>query len=176
MGIPYTIGDWVSNLKSRVRGRGYAQSLHLRGTAGYAWPLLFVAILLVSPALAQVSVLTAQYDNARTTANLNETVLNTSNVNVNQFGRLFSMSLDGYLYAQPLYMANVTIPGNGIHNVVYLATLHNTVVAFDADNPGQAAPFWQVNLGPTWPCCPTGFLTPEMGILSTPVIDPATST
>ena len=134
-------------------------------------------------ALAQTSVTTAQYDNARTTANLNETVLNTSNVSVNQFGRLFSRSLDGSLYAQPLYVANVAIPGNGTnvpgfgtHNVVYLATLHNTVVAFDADDPSQAAPFWQVNLGPPRPCCYSVFLTPEMGIVGTPVIDTASST
>jgi hypothetical protein len=71
---------------------------------------------------------------------------------------------------------NVTIPGNGTHNIVYVATLHNTVAAFDADDPSQAAPLWQVNLGPSWPCCPTKFLSPEMGIVGTPVIDPATST
>jgi hypothetical protein len=132
--------------------------------------------LLATPALGQVSVLTAQYDNARSAANLNETLLNTSNVNENQFGRLFSRSLDGYLYAQPLYVPNVAIPGKGTHNIAYVATLHNTVAAFDADDPSQAAPIWQVNLGPTRPCCPTGFLTPEMGILSTPVVDPGTST
>ncbi len=137
---------------------------------------MFLGGLLITPALGQVSVLTAQNDNSRSGANLNETVLNTSNVNVNQFGRLYSRSLDGYLYAQPLYVANVAIPGKGTHNVVYVATLHNTVAAFDADDPSQAAPFWQVNLGPTRPCCPTGFLSPEFGIVSTPVIDPSTST
>jgi hypothetical protein len=135
--------------------------------------LLYVAW---TGALAQTNVTTAQNDNARTTANLNETILNTSNVTVNQFGRLFSRSLDGSLYAQPLYVANVAIPGNGTHNVVYLATLHNTVVAFDADDPSQAASFWQVNLGPSRPCCSGSFITPEIGIVGTPVIDPASST
>jgi hypothetical protein len=151
MRIPNTIGDWVSNLKSRVKGRGYAQSFHTRWITGYTWPVLFVAGLLATPALGQVSVLTAQYDNNRSAANLNETLLNTSNVNKNQFGRLFSRSLDGYLYAQPLYVPNVTILGNGTHNVIYVATLHNTVAAFDADDPSQAAPLWQVNLGPSCP-------------------------
>jgi hypothetical protein len=161
-------GDWVSDLRGRVGGRGRnAFSLCV---------VLFVSSLFVTPALGQVSVLTAQNDQARSGANLNESLLNTSNVNVSQFGRLFSRSLDGYLYAQPLYVANVTIPGNGTHNVVYVATLHNTVAAFDADDPSQATPFWQVNLGPSRPCCSPPFLTPEMGILSTPVIDPAAST
>ncbi len=176
MRILNTIGDWVSSLKSRVRGRGYAQSFHLRETVGYKWPVLCVASLLATSALGQVSVLTAQYDNNRSAANLNETLLNTSNVNEAQFGRLFSRSLDGYLYAQPLYVPNVAIPGQGTHNIVYVATLHNTVAAFDADDPSQATPFWQVNLGPTVPCCPTAFLTPEIGIVSTPVVDPGTST
>src|SRR5579863_9318784 len=154
-----TGSGWICKLRGRVGGRGRN-----------AWSLclvLFVGSLLVVPALGQVSVLTAQYDNARSAANLNESLLNTSNVNENQFGRLYSRSLDGYLYAQPLYVANVAIPGNGTHNVVYLATLHNTVVAFDADDPSQSTPLWQTNLGTTRPY-PTGFLTPEMGILSTP--------
>ena len=138
--------------------------------------MLLVSISLARPALGQISVLTGQYDNSRSNANLNETILNTSNVNVSQFGLLYSRSLDGLLYAQPLYVPSVVIPGQGTHNVIYLATLHNTVVAFDADNPSQAAPLWQVNLRPSRPCCYGGFITPEMGILSTPVIDPSTST
>src|SRR6516164_3553455 len=174
MQIPHTLCHRVWNLGRPVRRRGFARLLYLSTNFGCACIVLFVSALLSSPVQGQVSVLTGQYNNARTTANLNETILNTSNVNVNEFGRLYSRSLDGYLYAQPLYVPNVTIPGRGTHNVVYLATLHNTVVAFDADDPSQAAPLWQVNLGPSRPCC-VGFLTPEMGILSTPVIDPSTS-
>src|ERR1017187_2930519 len=111
--------------------------------------VLFLGGQLTGSALAQVSVLTAQNDAARTGANLNETILNTSNVNVSQFGLLFSRSVDGYMYAQPLYVPNVAIPGQGTHNILYVATLHNSVWAFDADTPSQAAPYWRVNLGPS---------------------------
>jgi hypothetical protein len=176
MQIPNTIVEWVSDVKSRVKLWGHSGASHLRRSGGYACLILLVGISLASPALGQVSVLTGQYDNSRSTANLKETILNTSNVNVSQFGLLYSRSLDGLLYAQPLYVPGVVIPGQGTHNVIYLATLHNTVVAFDADTPSQAAPLWQVNLGPSRPCCYGGFITPEMGILSTPVIDPSTST
>src|ERR1700722_12713371 len=176
MQIPNAIVEWVSILKSRAKLLELVVTSHLRRSCGYAGLILLASISVASPALGQVSVLTGQYDNARTTANLNETILNTSNVNVNQFGLLYSRSLDGSLYAQPLYVPSVVIPGQGTHNVIYLATLHNTVVAFDADTPSQAAPLWQVNLGPSRPCCFGGFITPEMGILSTPVIDTSTST
>ena len=151
--------------------------LRKQGSAFYRCLIMFVGTLVAMPALGQVSVLTAQYDNSRSAANLNETVLNTSNVNVNQFGMLYTRSVDGLLYAQPLYVPNVAIPGLAVHNIVYVATLHNSVYAFDADNPSEAAPLWQVNLGASWsPCCVMNFLTPEMGIVSTPVIDPTTST
>jgi hypothetical protein len=153
-----------------------AELFYRHGYAGYRCLVLFFGTLLAIPALGQVNVPTGQYDNGRSNANLSENVLNTSNVNVSQFGRLFSRSVDGSLYAQPLYMANVAIPGKGTHNVVYLATLHNTVWAFDADDPSQAVPLWQVNLGLARPCCADGFLIPEVGIVGTPVIDPTTST
>src|SRR5881628_2099362 len=78
-----------------------------------------------APVSAQVSVLTQHNDNARSGANLSETILNTTNVNVNQFGKLFTRAVDGYIYAQPLYVANVSIPNQGTHNVVYIATEHN---------------------------------------------------
>src|SRR5216683_514118 len=113
------------------------------------------AIPTVSPSTVQpVTVLTGQYDNARTGANLNETVLNTSNVlhsffSQSQFGKLFTRAVDGDLYAQPLYVPNINIPGEGVRNVVYVATMHNTVYAFDADNASQSTPLWQVKLGPS---------------------------
>ena len=71
---------------------------------------------------AQVNVTTGQYDAARTSANLNETRLKPSNVTPAQFGKLFSREVDGYIYAQPLYLS-------GVRNVVFVATMHNTLYA-----------------------------------------------
>src|SRR5947208_4408239 len=143
--------------------------------------IVFILALLSrsSPLRAQgsgpASVLTQHNDNARTGANLNEAILTTSNVNVNQFGRLFSRVVDGQIYAQPLYVPGVTI-GQGIHNVVYVATMTNNLYAFDADDPAASAPLWQVNLGPPVPVADvgeTGDIDPFIGITSTPVIDVA---
>src|SRR5271167_464087 len=134
---------------------------------------------------SQVSVLTQHNDNARTGQNLSETTLNTSNVNQTSFGKLFYRTVDGFIYAQPLYVPGLTIQGT-THNVVYVATQHNSVYAFDADDPNAPAPLWQVNLGTPVPSqdiciitgdtnpgdCPYYDISPEIGITSTPVIDP----
>jgi uncharacterized protein (TIGR03437 family) len=141
------------------------------------WPcaFLFGLALLASSAPAQVSVLTANYGNARSNANLNETVLNPLNVNATQFGKLFSLPVSGYINAQPLYVQNVAIPGKGTHNVVYVVTQHNDVYAFDAD--AQQSPLWHVNLGASvpGPDYQVADLS-EVGILGTPVIDDTTNT
>jgi outer membrane protein assembly factor BamB len=100
-------------------------------------------VLTASPAQAQVSVTTHHNDIGRTGQNLNETTLTTSNVNVNQFGKLFACPVDGYIYAQPLYVPQVTISST-THNVVYVASENNSVYAFDGDNGTQ---LWHVNLG-----------------------------
>src|SRR5438270_9201941 len=87
------------------------------------------------PAIVDIRpvVATAQYDNARTGANLFETILTPQNVNANQFGRIASLRIDGDVYAQPLYVPHVEIPGKGTHNVVFIVTEYDTVFAFDAD-------------------------------------------
>jgi hypothetical protein len=140
--------------------------------------------LQASPARADgpTPVLTRSNNNRRTGANLNETILNTSNVKVSQFGKLFSRAVDGQIYAQPLYVPDVNLPGHGTHNVVYVATQHDSVYAFDADDPAAAAPLWNVSLGASVPS--SDFYPPgqdediqiEVGVTSTPVIDPNTGT
>jgi len=121
-------------------------------------------------------------DNLRTGQDLNETVLNTTNVNETQFGKLFSYSLDGLAFASPLYVANVSIPSNGYHNVVYVATENDTVYAFDADGR-SGTPLWKVSFlksgVTTVPCSDTGEcgdIPNQIGITSTPVIDQASGT
>src|ERR1700722_559052 len=102
------------------------------------------------PALAAnplSTVLTYHYDNTRWGVNTNETVLTLSDVDTNTFSLLFSHSVDGYVYAQPVVMTNVTISGRGTHQVVYVATEHDSVFAFDADNNtgSNASALWQAS-------------------------------
>ena len=138
------------------------------------------ALSMECPARAQLT--TAQYDNARTGANLKETILTPQNVNPTHFGKVFTIKVDGDLYAQPLYLPQLEIPGKGKHNVIFLATEHDSVYAFDADAPGDA--LWHVNFTnaasgiTTIPArdvrCP--FIRPELGITPTPVIDAQSGT
>ncbi|MFL6274729.1 MAG: BACON domain-containing protein [Blastocatellia bacterium] len=127
-----------------------------------------------------VSVLTHHNDRQRTGANLLETTLTTANVEVNQFGKLFTRAVSGYIYAQPLVATNVNVPGVGGRNIVYVATESNNVYAFDADDSDAAAPYWQINLGVPMPSNDifVGYhdLTPEIGITATPVIDATSNT
>ncbi|PYX02206.1 MAG: hypothetical protein DMG86_07955, partial [Acidobacteria bacterium] len=126
----------------------------------------FSVLALVLGAHGQVNVTTYHNDNARTGQNTNETILNPANVNVNQFGKLFTQPVDGMIVGQPLYLSNVVIPGAGTHNVVYVATQHDSVYAFDADNNqgANAAPLWL-----------TSFINPSAGITSVPIADQACS-
>jgi outer membrane protein assembly factor BamB len=126
---------------------------------------------------AQVSLLTQHNNNSRTGANLNETILTPARVNTGQFGRLFTINVNGQIYAQPLYVPHVTVPGQGVHNVLYVATMHNYLYALDADTGAQ---LWSKYFGNPVPasdvqcCCPD--VSDQIGILGTPVINPLTNT
>ena len=147
---------------------------------------------LISFASAQDAFPTSHGNNARTGANTNEVLLTPGNIDKNNFGRLFSYPLDYQSLAQPLYVPNVNIPGKGSHNVVYVATMADTVYAFDAEsNAGpNASPLWKVNFtdpangittasGPFLPCATTEDRGPgftQEGIVATPVIDTNSNT
>jgi hypothetical protein len=130
---------------------------------------------------SQINVTTFHYDNARTGQNIQETVLTPENVNVNQFGKLFTISIDGYVYAQPLYLAGLQNIAGGTYNVLYIATEHDSVFAIDADT---GAILWQTSfinpssgvttVSSTDVQCSS--IIPEIGITSTPVIDPSSGT
>ena len=148
---------------------------------------LIVAVLGMSYLTAcgpsELSVTTQRYDNARTGQNLSETILNTSNVNPGGFGKLFTRAVDDEIYAQPLYVSKLGIPKVGVRNVLYVATVNNTVYAFDADRPEAGEPLWKVNLTDTVPgampvkardvghnCGAYRDITENIGIVGTPVI------
>ena len=131
-----------------------------------------VALSLVSS--AQVQVTTYHNDTLRTGLNAKETILTPSNVSSGKFGLLFSLPVDGQVYAQPLYLSGVSVPSKGVHNVVYVATEHNSLYAYDADsNTGaNAQPLWHDNFGSSVPNGDIGSddITDEIGITGTPVI------
>ncbi len=154
------------------------------------YPMLPVSVFVLSLCLgvsAQTGVTTYRNNLARSGENLTESVLTPANVNQAQFGKIYSRPVDGQLYAQPLYLPSVAIAGKGVHNVVFVATEHDSVYAFDADSSTgpNGPPLWQVNLvdtmaGETTAAvadvlnCPT--IAPELGITGTPVIDVSTNT
>ena len=149
--------------------------------------LALMAGLLLStglPVYAQTDVLTQHNDLNRTGWNSQETQLNIKNVKAGSFAKLFTYTVDDQVYAQPLVVSGVNIPGIGTRNLVYVATVNNTVYAFDGDSARTAGPYWKVNLTPagTRPPGNSDMLPPtcggsyhdfsgKIGIVGTPVID-----
>ncbi len=153
--------------------------------------------------LAAGDVLGNHYDAGSTGQTLTETVLTPANVNATTFGKLFTTTLDGQVYAQPLTVANVNVTrgsSQGIHNVVYVATMHNSLYAIDANtgailwqdsfnnitNPTnltatagvRTIPAGGTNTTPTQPynaLVNGNDIGPEIGILATPTIDASTN-
>jgi hypothetical protein len=151
--------------------------------ASLPFSVLLPFLLLSGFSAAQLQVTTFHNDQARTGQNLSEVVLAPSNVNVNSFGKLYSFPIQGNVYAQPLYVPGVMV-NSALHNVIYVATEHDVVYAFDADT-NSPTPLWTVSFTSadgtsvtTVPASDTGCpdLTPELGITGTPVIDTSTHT
>src|ERR1700683_405891 len=155
----------------------------MKKTQGFSL-LCFVALYsCLLTAQVPHAVTTYQYDNNHSGTNTNETILTPTNVNVSQFGRQVVFPVRAYVYAQPLYVPNVTIGGPS-HNVLFVATEHDQVYAFDV-NSGQQ--LWRTNflagsglqqiistVSSNDVSC--GDLVPEIGITGTPVIDIVTNT
>jgi hypothetical protein len=143
--------------------------------------LIVAGAILASLCIATTAQVTTQHNDAsRTGQNVAETILAPGNVNANQFGKLTSISVDGFVAAQPLYLPGVTLADSSVHNVVYVATMHDSVYAVDAQT---GAILWTRSLLPSFAstvpiktagCPETGFV--ELGILGTPVIDPSSNT
>jgi Secretion system C-terminal sorting domain len=149
----------------------------------------FYILLLVVAAIdlsAQTSVLMQHNDIGRTGWNSKETMLTTGNVKTASFGYIFRRDVDDQIYAQPLVLKNVTIPNVGKRNVCYVATVNNSVYAFEADSANVVTPYWKVNLSPSGAravkntditaCGAYNDFSGNMGIVGTPVIDSVTNT
>ena len=183
-----------SVVEVRVCKSSSVNQWHARGASWLALALLCVG-LVSARSNAQTNVVTQHNDIARTGANTTETTLTPANVNSTTFGRLFSQTVDGYVYAQPLYVAGVklgtgTAQAGTTHNIVFVATENDSVYAFDADSNGgaNASPLWKVSLidsahgaGSGEKPVPqsdvaTTDIVPQVGITGTPVIDTTTNT
>jgi uncharacterized protein YjdB len=129
-----------------------------------------------TPPTGNINITTFHYDNHRSGLDNSETILTPANVKPATFGKLFSLTVDGYVYAQPLYMSGLTING-ARHNVLFVSTEKDIVYAFDADSANGNAPLWQTSLLATGETpAPGGNPSPYHGSTSTPVIDASTKT
>lgn len=136
------------------------------------------------PNTQHISVVTQHNDNTRAGLNDRESALTTTSVNPAHFGKLFSLAVDDEVYSQPLIVGNLAID-SGIHNVVFIATVNNSIYAYDGDN---GTLYWKKNYTasgmrpPNWSdftsgwCNPYTNFTSSIGIVGTPVIDTTTST
>lgn len=200
------LGAWAHSISLGQQAGAFAQTItglssntlyyftaNATNAAGIAWAAPsqnFITQATNSPS-SLVAVLTQHNDGGRTGMNLNEMYLNVTNVNTNQFGLVFSRAVDDQIYAQPLVMTNVNILGRGTHNVVLVATVNDSVYAFDADNPAVETPYWTDSfINPPNIVAPANTdmsaigacggayqdFSGNIGIVGTPVIDPVAGT
>jgi hypothetical protein len=148
------------------------------GRLSISLALATTVLILSSTVYAAPAVVTQMYDNSHTGWTRQETHLTVANVKAG-FKLLFTNSTDGQTYSQPLYIPNLRIRSQGIHNVIFVATENNTIYAFDADKQGP--PLWSRNLTPAGETLQTAddysnTRVPQIGITGTPVIDASTHT
>ncbi|HRH47810.1 MAG TPA: discoidin domain-containing protein [Panacibacter sp.] len=148
--------------------------------------VFFVLFFTSTYCFAQKSVVMQHNDLDRTGWNSQEFSLNQSNVRPGSFGKLYSRPAEGFMYAQPLVVSHVNIPGKGFRNVLYVATTNNKVYAYDADSASVTVPYWTVNVTPQNSRLVTAYDLAQckhgndfggnIGIVGTPAIDTAAST
>jgi len=168
---------------AQLPGGWLARCKQLLGTPAVLCCIAALAVIQSATVQAQPPVLQRGYDSGVSGATLSETTLNTSNVTPSTFGLVFKLPVDDVIFAQPLYVPNVTI-NQTTHNVLYVATMSDTLYAFDADAAG--APLWKLNLASLVGATPVPIaqfafsgnrnIVGNLGILSTPVIDLSTNT
>jgi len=187
-------GPFEQTLTGLAASTTYYYTARVVNSAGTNWAApsqAFTTRATNSPSPVAVAVLTQHNDNGRTGMNLSETNLNVNNVNTNQFGLLYTRQVDDQIYAQPLVMTNVNLLGRGTHNIVIVATVNDTVYAFDADDPAATAPYWTTsfinppNIVPpantdesAIGACGGNYqdFSGHFGIVGAPVVDPAAGT
>ena len=180
-------GSFTAQVAGLTANTTYFFTASVSNSAGVAWAPASKSFTSLS--VTRVPVLTYHYDNTRQGQNTNEILLTLANVNVTNFGKLFSYAVDGYVYCQPLIMTNVNLAGGGAHDVLFVATEHDSVYAFDANtNSGPTGGLlWKTNLGIAAISPSTEYgtryhaqgntdLVPEEGASGTPVIDPVSGT
>jgi hypothetical protein len=188
--LGFQAGKFAQTVSGLLPNTTYFFTSRAVNSVGLAWasPSQSFTSAGTNPAVA---VLTQHNDNNRSGMNLNETILNVSNVNTNTFGLLYTRPVDDQIYAQPLLMTNVNLLGRGTRNIIIVATVNDTIYAYDADNPSATAPYWTnsfINPPDIVPpnnadesaigACGGNYLdfSGKFGIVGTPVIDPIAGT
>jgi hypothetical protein len=176
-----------------MRHHGFATANSLSSGRREKVRIMLAAVLVVASgalrphlAVAQTRVVTWHYNNTRNGVDNSETLLTPANVNARGFGKLYTQPLDGLVVGHPLYLPTLRIPASGVHDVVFVATMEDSVYAFDVENP-SAPPLWVTSLLTYSPAgavpvsdqfmgCQVTTDFSDVGVVSTPVIDPASNT